>query len=629
MVSMHPPPPPQTPGEVLSQEHANRDGVRKNGADTRSGGGTRSRSRSRNRSRNGNQTPGYHSSCVQSRIRTSRGRSGRRRSSKGPSSARCRSCSSSPLSHDQEQKGGEEKKHDNADVPRRRDSGTGGRRRRSSSRLSSTGRKGRRGYSHSRASRPGTRSNERFAPDSDRDYPGRGSGRRPRPGLRQGRWQGRQRRQDSSHSLSRGWRRRGEISPPFGRRRRRLAWAADNDSPRDSSGEEVGDSDTAEYARRRRRRRPVDNRGSDSSGGRNSSPSSPRSRSKSSLRRQGYYHRYGRSSTTRRHRRRCGRSHAWRTEARTRHDKSETSRSGSSFLSRFFASPSPSSSSSPARRSGRFRGSGDDLPRRRQSRRSRRGLPPGKRSSSAPRGRRRNRNRYLLCARSNARGRRGTGYRGRGGGGVGSSRGSSSSLSPSRNTGEGSSGCTSTSREGGDSSELDGVWRGFLAVSRRTPGGKFAPLEGKGVGDKNRQAVERARLQRERERQEKRRKVTRFLYDKKPHKSIFLPPNRWCIVTTRHRQYMPPLPQRHNPGLPPMGENGLNYTSSHFPSTRSTIPTTSPNTPTTTPRAFGLWRALITSGLSYFYTCTSFWALHLARFFLSAGMSGTTTFADR
>ena len=37
-------------------------------------------------------------------------------------------------------------------------------------------------------------------------------------------------------------------------------------------------------------------------------------------------------------------------------------------------------------------------------------------------------------------------------------------------------------------------------MSRRIPGGKFAPLEGKGIGDKNRQAVERARLQRERER---------------------------------------------------------------------------------------------------------------------------------
>lgn len=48
--------------------------------------------------------------------------------------------------------------------------------------------------------------------------------------------------------------------------------------------------------------------------------------------------------------------------------------------------------------------------------------------------------------------------------------------------------------------EIDGVWRGFLAVSRRVPGVNFAPLERKGIGEKNRRAIERIRLQRERER---------------------------------------------------------------------------------------------------------------------------------
>lgn len=47
---------------------------------------------------------------------------------------------------------------------------------------------------------------------------------------------------------------------------------------------------------------------------------------------------------------------------------------------------------------------------------------------------------------------------------------------------------------------IDGVWRGFLAVSKRVPGGKFTPTERKGIGRKNRMAVERVRLQRERER---------------------------------------------------------------------------------------------------------------------------------
>lgn len=46
----------------------------------------------------------------------------------------------------------------------------------------------------------------------------------------------------------------------------------------------------------------------------------------------------------------------------------------------------------------------------------------------------------------------------------------------------------------------DNVWRGFLAISRKVPAWKFAPPEGKGVGRKNRLAVERARRQRERER---------------------------------------------------------------------------------------------------------------------------------
>lgn len=50
------------------------------------------------------------------------------------------------------------------------------------------------------------------------------------------------------------------------------------------------------------------------------------------------------------------------------------------------------------------------------------------------------------------------------------------------------------------SREIDRVWRGFLAISRKIPGGTFARLEKKGVGRKNRQAVERARIQRERER---------------------------------------------------------------------------------------------------------------------------------
>lgn len=47
---------------------------------------------------------------------------------------------------------------------------------------------------------------------------------------------------------------------------------------------------------------------------------------------------------------------------------------------------------------------------------------------------------------------------------------------------------------------MDGVWRGFLAVSRSVPGCAFARLERKGVGDKNRKGIERARLQREWER---------------------------------------------------------------------------------------------------------------------------------
>lgn len=46
----------------------------------------------------------------------------------------------------------------------------------------------------------------------------------------------------------------------------------------------------------------------------------------------------------------------------------------------------------------------------------------------------------------------------------------------------------------------DSVWRGFLAISRKVPAWKFAPPEGKGVGRKNRLAVERARRQRKRER---------------------------------------------------------------------------------------------------------------------------------
>lgn len=57
-----------------------------------------------------------------------------------------------------------------------------------------------------------------------------------------------------------------------------------------------------------------------------------------------------------------------------------------------------------------------------------------------------------------------------------------------------------SSQENDQESEVDGVWRGFLAVSRRVPGGRFAPLERKGIGSKNREVVERARLQRERER---------------------------------------------------------------------------------------------------------------------------------
>lgn len=57
-----------------------------------------------------------------------------------------------------------------------------------------------------------------------------------------------------------------------------------------------------------------------------------------------------------------------------------------------------------------------------------------------------------------------------------------------------------TSGEKGWEGSIDGVWRGYLAVSKKGPAWKFAPLEKKGVGKKNRRAVERSRLQRELER---------------------------------------------------------------------------------------------------------------------------------
>lgn len=46
----------------------------------------------------------------------------------------------------------------------------------------------------------------------------------------------------------------------------------------------------------------------------------------------------------------------------------------------------------------------------------------------------------------------------------------------------------------------DGVWRAFLAIRKKVPGGKFAPLKGTGVCKKNQLALVHARFQRERER---------------------------------------------------------------------------------------------------------------------------------
>ncbi|CAN0002017.1 unnamed protein product, partial [Scytosiphon promiscuus] len=173
------------------------------------------------------------------------------------------------------------------------------------------------------------------------------------------------------------------------------------------------------------------------------------------------------------------------------------------------SSPSPSGSSE-GRSCGRYRSRRQDhgrLSRRLRSYRSptrgrKRGsshecLSSSPASSSS--GGRRRRQRHGRGPRSRRAGQRERRKRTRG---KSRAKGYSSTPSSSRTDSGGGGGWGGPDTPSGAKSEvegIDGVWRGFLAVSRRVPGAKFVPLERKGLGDKNRRAVEHLRLQRERE----------------------------------------------------------------------------------------------------------------------------------
>ncbi|CAM9870084.1 unnamed protein product, partial [Pylaiella littoralis] len=240
--------------------------------------------------------------------------------------------------------------------------------------------------------------------------------------------------------------------------------------------------------------------------------SSPRSKGGSIRRRGDHYHRCSGQSSKPRPRRRWGAA-------------SEPWGSASSSVSRRRSSPSLSSSSSSSSSSRQLRGGGRrsrrscsggdgfnlrDRRRRQRRRTCSRGSSSRQPLPSSRRGHRRNRSRHrnsrvggIQHGTGRRCGRRTSRYRRRGRGGVvrGGSSPSSPRLSSSRSSLSGRSGSVSRDDdEEEEESEMDGVWRGFLAVSRSVPGCAFARLERKGVGDKNRKGIERARLQREWER---------------------------------------------------------------------------------------------------------------------------------
>lgn len=434
----------------------------------RSRGRSRSRIRSRNRSHGGGITGrrvyGSTARAVSKAARRAGAEysaEGHRRSSSSPSREEC--------------KGGEEKERSGSDTcrrRRRRDDEPRRRRDRHSPRRQSSS-KGRLRSSSRRPSR------EREGGRSSRLRRGFRWGGRSSCGS------GKKRNTSGSNRTQREDRSRSGVRGP-----RWLAWADDNvPRPSRDRGNVIYHSESHCY-------------GNGGGGSRSccSGSSSSRSRRKRNLPPRA---RYTRSSTTRRRRKRqqTGRRRRWRRRSLpgqewSRQSAFETSESGSSvsFLS-------SSSSSSPRRHGGRARFDGEGRRRQYQHRRDR-GLEPDSSSSAfGGSGRRRRRRRE----RSRKSGRHFST------GGPGRRRGAwneDGATEPSRSS---SSSCRDySSSEGSNSSyssgdgqweeDIDSVWRGFLTVSRRVPGGKFAPLERKGVGDKNRAAVERARLQRERER---------------------------------------------------------------------------------------------------------------------------------
>ncbi|CAM9839265.1 unnamed protein product, partial [Ectocarpus sp. 12 AP-2014] len=521
VIQMHPspPPPPQARSAMLVAEIADRnqtkgcsrtktrhvEGRRVNRSRGRSRGRSRSRSRSRNRNRShGGGITGrwVYGSTARADSKAARRAGdgyfaeGHRRSSSSPSREEC--------------KGGEEKERSGSDTRRRDDEPRRRRDRRSPRRQSSS--KGR------------VRSGSRRPP---REREG-GRSSHPRRGFRWGDQSscgsGKKRNTSGSNRTHREDRSRSGVRGP-----RRLAWADDNvPRPSRDRGNGIYHSESRRHG---------------NSGGGSSSccsgSSSSLSRRKRNLPPRA---RYTRSSTTRRRRERRNTERRWRRrrrrrrsmpgQERSRQSAFETSESGSSvsFLS-------SSSSSSPRRHGGRARFDSEGRRRRHQHRRDR-GLESDSSSSAfGGSGRWRRRRRPRKGGRNSENG--GPGRR-RGAWGEDGATEPSRSLSSSCRDYSSSEGCNSShsSGDGRWEEEIDGVWRGFLTVSRRVPGGKFAPLERKGVGDKNRAAVERARLQRERERNVGYHDVRRSLTEERAPSAVCFAAQAEATARERHRMNM-------------------------------------------------------------------------------------------